>query len=155
MCGSRVDYNCTLLYLPRLRSGRSRSWQREPHASSQQRCSLHEVQWGQCDRQPVPPARQEAQSEEEEMNRVPPEATDSCFSTAVQSVSDSLLWEERPSAESCDVSRDQYSCWLFVWCLTSIKDNLLLSALAVIFICKHSIEMWALSLFKQHQRVIC
>lgn len=49
------------------RSGRSGSRQRELHTSSQRRRSLHESQRGQRDRQPVPTAGQETQSEEEEM----------------------------------------------------------------------------------------
>lgn len=87
----RVYYNDCTLPSPPLHSGWSWSWQREPPASSQRRCSLRKGQRGQRDWQPVSPAGQETQSEEEEMSRVPPEATNSCLPqrlvlSAVQSV---------------------------------------------------------------------
>lgn len=63
--------------------GWSWSWEGELHAASQRGRPLLKGQWGQHDRQPLPPAGQEAQSEEEEMSRDSHEATGFIFAEAV------------------------------------------------------------------------
>ncbi len=109
-------------------SGWTRSWQRELHASSQRRCSLRKGQRGQRDWQPVPPAGQETQSEEEEMSRDPPEPTDSHLPqwlvlSSVQSVIPSTERSSPGPVAAFPQCWDQDYCRLLVYWLTSIEDN--------------------------------
>lgn len=59
-------------------AGRSRRRQRKLHASSQRRRLVRQSQRRQHDRQPVPPTRQETQSEAEEVTQQLGGQTDRC-----------------------------------------------------------------------------
>lgn len=87
--------------------GWSWSGKRELHAASQWGRSLRKGEWGQHDRQPIPPAGQETQSEEEEMSH------------NLTKLQTSSLLQQR-----CVWMR--FCCWLFVYWLASNEDRFFL-----------------------------